>query len=204
MTALLVGAHDLSAAQLKELKLPLPEKLLPCYDDEPVSNAEDGNTLGCQIQNQQPCFLAAEIYMQLGRFEEALAYNTRTQEYSALTSTFRINPWQRARILAGQRLAEGKGAPWTEIIALFEESAKEGEAWGTQLIVVFALKDMLALVPKSELGDHASMQSRLEELLFELTMEEDTALKRHLDSGEAFMPKDVLRASRQVSFAFSH
>ena len=133
------------------------------------------------------------VFATFSRFEQALAHNTRTNEHSILTSTVRINPWQRARILAAQRLAEGKGAPWSEIIALFEESASEGAAWGTPLIVVFALKDMLALVPKSELRDHASMQSQLEEQIFELTMEEDTALKRHLDSGEAFMPKEMLR-----------
>ena len=108
-----------------------------------------------------------------------------------MVSTSRITPWQRARILAAQRLAEGKGAPWSEIISLFEKTASECIVWGAPLIVVFALKDMLALVPASEIGDVASVRSRLEEYMFELTMETDTELRRHLESGEAFMPKNL-------------
>ena len=90
---------------------------------------------------------------------------------------------QRARILSAQRLATGAGASWPEIVAPFEKAAAEGKAWGTPLLVCFALKDMLALVP----------ESKLEECMFELTMEKDTELKRHLESGKAFMPQLICK-----------
>lgn len=139
-------------------------------------------------------FMAAEIYLQLDRFVEALAHNARVASNSNGILARKTNAWQRGRILAAQRLAEGSGAPWSEIVALFEKTAAYGSAWGTPLMVVFALKDMLALVPAAALGDadaRRRTQSRLEESLFELTMEKDTALKRHLESGEAYMPRNL-------------
>ena len=189
LVALALGVHEPSAEALANLGLPAPELLLPAYGDEVPLAGEGCDCADFFTNTDNCCFYAAEIYLQLGRFEEALAHNARNNEYSSATTTSRTTHWQRARILSAQRLATGTGASWPEIVALFEKTAAEAEAWGTPLIVVFALKDMLALVPESELGDTAATRSKLEEFMFELSMEKDSPTKRHLESGEAFMPK---------------
>ena len=191
LIALALGVHELSAEALANLQLPAPEMMLPAYGDELPLPGEGNDLCGAEFfgQAENSCFFAAEIYLQLGRFEEALAHNARNSDYSCKTSATRTDPWQRARILSAQRLATGTGAPWSEIVALFEKTASAGQAWGTPLLVCYALKDMLALVPASELGNAAAIGSRLEEHMFELTMEQDSSTKRQLESGEAFMPK---------------
>ena len=191
LLGLAYGVHELSAEALANLQLPAPELLLPAYGDAIPLPGEGNDIGGAELfaQAENSCLLASEIYLQLGRFEGALTYNARNNNCCCKTSATRTDPWQRARILSAQRLATGKGAPWPEIAALFEKTAVAGVAWGTPLLVCFALKDMLALVPESELGDAASIRSRLEEHMFELTMDQDSPTKRHLESGDAFMPK---------------
>ena len=166
-SALAHGANEMSTQQLADLQFPTPENLLPAYGDA-LPLVEDGSeTMASEFlcTHGNLCFIAAEVLVQLERYEEALAHNARNMEHSTNMVMIRTSPWQRARILAAQRTAKGTGAPWTEIVALFEKTVAEGIAWGAPLIVVFALKDMLALVPASELGDAASVRSRLEEYI---------------------------------------
>jgi len=123
---------------------------------------------------------AAEILLKYGRYEEALMHVDYCQEHYWQAIRLPWCPWLKGRILAK------KGKPEPEVMVELEKAVAAATKWDALLLVALALHDMLALCPaESARGD---VSSRYEEACFELTMDEDTPLRRHFESNLPFAP----------------
>jgi len=121
--------------------------------------------------------------LNLDRPEEALVHIDlhQNQCWALLRRTWA--PWLKGRALTAITKTQGSGES-AEAFACFEESCKDAISLGSPLLLALVLQDMLVLCPAA--AGKGNVASRYEEACFELTMDTDTPLRRHLESREAF------------------
>jgi len=135
-------------------------------------------------------YWCAEVCLKLGRYEEALSHVDYYEEHCCHTAVLTWAPWLRARILAqhaAKANAPTSSAEYAEAAQLFEKAAAAAVVWESPTMVALALQDYLALVPAAKVN--GDIKSRWEEAVFDVTMETDTPMRRHIESGDAFPPK---------------
>ena len=147
------------------------------------------NAFAFRATSVAPNAAAAECLLKLGRYDEALAHCAFYEQHCWDTISLPYAPWLQGRILAAQAKASGS-RDFGEIISLLEKGAAEATKFDAPLLVALILQDLLALVPGAALPDRADLESRREEVLFDLTMERPSPMKSHLESGKAFDERD--------------
>ena len=140
------------------------------------------------LHNNYQC---AEICMQLGRFDEALAHAEHYEKVAWGSPVPVLAPWLKARIL-GRKAKVNEAADsdpiWLEVTALLERAYAASLVFEAPLLTAMALKEQLALVPEQARG--ADVLSRLEEARFELTMDTVSPLKSFVEDDTAtFAPR---------------
>ena len=131
---------------------------------------------------------SAELCLKLKRYDEALAHQERFDREGTSCHAHCFSPWLRGRILGQRAQAQKKGeadAMWEEVQAMFENAHEGAKKIESPLMEALALQDMIALCPQASVSK-SNAASRYEEACFELTLDTDTPLKRHLDSGATF------------------
>ena len=185
-SAIIVGATTLNP---DEIKFPPPDgpgseayAKLPHQADQPTDQWRCEKQ-GSWFHNASSPW-TAECLLNLDRPEEALVHIDlhQNQCWALLRRTWA--PWLKGRALAAiATKAQGAGES-AEAFACFETSCKEAICFGAPLLLALVLQDMLALCPAA--AGTGNVASRYEEACFELTMDTDTPLRRHLESREAF------------------
>jgi len=137
--------------------------------------------------------MCAEICLQLGRYDDALAHAELYETVSWGSSMLTLAPWLKARIVGRKAKANNAAVSdsiWAEVTALLERAHAASLVFEAPLLTAMALKEQLALVPPQ--ARSADVQSRLEGARFELTMETASPLKSFIeDDAATFAPRRV-------------
>ena len=137
-----------------------------------------------------PCMLAAELCLQLGKYNEALVHVKYFEKNCWGPHTPCWAPWLQGRIVG--RKAQSKAAPKgklsesKEAFTLLQRAHAAAKTWGSPLIATLAVQEMLALCPKQAAASNA--ESLFEEERFELTMDAASPMRTHIESGGTFAP----------------
>ena len=146
----------------------------------PASTADQLEHECCaQLCNAIPRWIsAAEILVKYKRYDEALAHVDYCQEHDMHMIRLPWCPWLKGRILSAMGKSE------LEVVAEFEKAIVAATKMEAPLFTALVLHDMIALCPaESARGD---VSSRYEEACFELTMDEPSPMRAHLESDLPF------------------
>jgi len=191
-----VWRASLTAILAKRYTMPESEIVIPSPDA--LAEAAGGNALtdiggpmGGQWANVN--HMAAEASLLLGRFVDAKALAERYERCAFGEHVKVFAPWLKARVLAAEagtgvqshdqrhpKLPRRTQASDSEMVSLLEKAAAAAVAWESPHMASLILQDMLALVDLAP-AERSSVQSRLEESLFECSMELDSPMKRHFE-----------------------
>ena len=138
--------------------------------------------------------LAAEVCIKFKRFDEALAHVSAFEQKSwCIQVSMGWCNYFRGRVLLHKALEEGGLAQLLpQVIVELEQSVAKAQAFNSPLMVALSLKEIIAALAATQQSSQSgsqklqAAQSRLEEVLFEMTMEEQTELKKHLESGSSW------------------
>jgi len=181
-----IGLALVGLAGERELVIPSPDELAAAMSS-PAEDIDHDSMSIFAAALVHSNYYAAEYLLTIGHHDEALAHVDRFERKSWFNGVPTLATWCKAPILAAK--AKAGGAPgadpvYAEVASLLERAVTAAAKWEAPLMVALALQDMVALCPEASAKTNAG--SRYEEACFELTMESDSPMKQHLESGEVF------------------
>jgi len=184
-----VVLHELQDPSVKgkDILIPAPESF---NQEVGIADPQSWQNVMFMGRMTDPNMLAAEVLLQFGRYDEAMAHAKQFEADCLGSQVPCWAPWLQGRIMGrkaqSKKAPKGKLSESKEAFSLLQRAHAAAKAWGSPLIATLAVQEMIALCPKQAAANNA--ESLFEEERFELIMEKESPMRTHIESGGTFAP----------------